>query len=117
MHESIGFQTSTIAKLLKNEPIEPNNKFSKNLYAIDEASMIDLPTMYRVVTHIHPSVRNIFSCDPDQFPPIGCGKVLDDVIKSGRVANTTFDIVKRQDGSTGISKYSQLINKGVVPVN
>lgn len=116
LHESIGFQTSTIAKLLKNEPIEPNNKYPKNLLVIDEASMIDLPTMYRVVTHIHPSVRIIFSGDPDQLPPIGCGKVLDDVIKSEMVANTTLDIVKRQDGSTGIPEYSQLINKGVVPV-
>ncbi|WP_429232029.1 AAA family ATPase, partial [Aeromonas veronii] len=42
----------------------------------DEASMIDLPTMYRLTNHLHPTVRIIFTGDPNQLPPIGCGKVL-----------------------------------------
>ncbi|MGR5522708.1 AAA family ATPase, partial [Vibrio sp. PNB22_4_2] len=65
---------------------------------IDEASMIDLPTMYRLVNHIHPSVRLIFTGDPDQLPPIGCGKVLADIVEAKTVANTMLDIVKRQEG-------------------
>ena len=43
--------------------------------------MVDLPTMYRLVTHIHPTVRIIFTGDPDQLPPIGCGKVLADIVR------------------------------------
>lgn len=77
--------------------------------------MIDLPTMYRLVTHISPAVRIILTGDPDQLPPIGCGKVLSDVVASGLIANTSLDIVKRQDGSTGIPEYSNLINQGLVP--
>jgi len=77
--------------------------------------MIDLPTMYRLVNHIHPSVRIIFTGDPDQLPPIGCGKVLADVVLSRAIANTMLDIVKRQEGSTGIPEYSKLINQGIVP--
>ncbi|MEZ9370953.1 AAA family ATPase, partial [Shewanella sp. 10N.286.51.B2] len=67
LHESIGFITSTIAKLLRNEPLDSDKQ--KHLLVIDEASMIDLPTMYRLVNHIHPSVRIIFTGDPDQLPP------------------------------------------------
>ncbi|MGJ8682599.1 AAA family ATPase [Paraglaciecola sp.] len=115
LHESIGFNTSTIAKLLREEPIEPNTDQQKHLLVIDEASMIDLPTMYRLVNHIHPSVRIIFTGDPDQLPPIGCGKVLADIVMSEAIANTMLDIVKRQEGSTGIPEYSKLINQGVVP--
>lgn len=115
LHESIGFNTSTIAKLLREEPIEPKSVQQKHLMVIDEASMIDLPTMYRLVNHIHPSVRIIFTGDPDQLPPIGCGKVLADIVMSKAIANTMLDIVKRQEGSTGIPEYSKLINQGVVP--
>lgn len=115
LHESIGFYTSTIAALLKKEPIEPTAEQQNHLLVIDEASMIDLPTMYRIVSHIHPSVRIIFSGDPDQLPPIGCGKVLADIVQSKAIANTQLDIVKRQDGSTGIPEYSKCINEGAAP--
>ncbi|MEJ6080180.1 ATP-dependent RecD-like DNA helicase [Vibrio sp. 1-Bac 57] len=117
LHESIGFKTMTIAALLRKEVIEPSNEQSKNLLVIDEASMIDLPTMYRLVIHLHPSTHIIFTGDPDQLPPIGCGKVLSDIVESKVIANTMLDIVKRQDGSTGIPEYSKLINAGIVPEN
>ncbi|EHW0634418.1 AAA family ATPase [Vibrio vulnificus] len=115
LHESIGFITSTIAKLLREEPIEPSVDKPNHLLVIDEASMIDLPTMYRLVNHIHPSVRMIFTGDPDQLPPIGCGKVLADIVEAKTVANTMLDIIKRQEGSTGIPEYSKFINQGVMP--
>lgn len=115
LHESIGFKTSTIAKLLREDSIEPTSAQQKHLLVIDEASMIDLPTIYRLVNHIHPSVHIIFTGDPDQLPPIGCGKVLSDIVSSNVIANTMLDIVKRQEGSTGIPEYSKLINRGTVP--
>ncbi len=115
LHESIGFLTKTIAALLRNDAIEPTPQQRHHLLVIDEASMIDLPTMYRLVNHIHPSVRIIFTGDPDQLPPIGCGKVLADIVHSKSIANTMLDIVKRQEGSTGIPEYSKSINNGVVP--
>ncbi|WP_026973563.1 AAA family ATPase [Aliagarivorans marinus] len=115
LHESIGFITSTIAKLLREEPIEPSAGKPNHLLVIDEASMIDLPTMYRLVNHIHPSVRLVLTGDPDQLPPIGCGKVLADIVEAKTVANTMLDIVKRQEGSTGIPEYSKQINQGVMP--
>lgn len=115
LHESIGFITSTIAKLLRGDPIEPTSAQQKHLLVIDEASMIDLPTMYRLVNHVHPSVHIIFTGDPDQLPPIGCGKVLSDIVSSNVIANTMLDIVKRQEGSTGIPEYSKLINQGTIP--
>ncbi|WP_039925127.1 AAA family ATPase [Alishewanella aestuarii] len=113
LHESIGFRTSTIAKFLRDQPIDSDE--GKHLLVIDEASMIDLPTMYRIVTHIHPGVKIIFSGDPDQLPPIGCGKVLADIVESKSITNTLLDIVKRQEGATGIPEYSKLVNQGKVP--
>jgi exodeoxyribonuclease V alpha subunit len=115
LHESIGFFTMTIARLLREEPISPSLDQPKHLLIIDEASMIDLPTMYQIVTHLHPSVRIIFTGDPNQLPPIGCGKVLSDLVESDEVATVELNIVKRQEDSTGIPEYSATINRGEVP--
>ncbi len=115
LHESIGFETSTIAAFLNKEPILPSDSKPKHILVIDEGSMVDLPTMYKLVINISPETRIIFSGDPDQLPPIGCGKVLADVVASGAIANVTLDIVKRQKGSTGIPEYSKKIREGEVP--
>ena len=115
LHESIGLPTMTIAALLRSDPVMPDLAQPLNLLVIDEASMIDLPAMYRLVNHMHPSVRIIFTGDPDQLPPIGYGKVLADIVHSKAIPNTMLDIVKRQEGSTGIPEYSKSINSGVVP--
>ncbi|WP_111809592.1 AAA family ATPase [Aeromonas allosaccharophila] len=115
LHESIGYPTMTIAALLRNEPIEPSREQPNHLLVIDEASMLDLPTMYRLVNHLHPHVRILLTGDPDQLPPIGCGKVLADIVSSHAISNTTLDIVKRQKGATGIPEYSRLVNLGAVP--
>jgi len=61
---------------------------------IDEASIIDLPTMYRIVNHIHPSARIVLTGDPDPLAPIGCGRVLADIVISKAIADTMLDIVK-----------------------
>lgn len=115
LHESIGFFTMTVARLLREEPISPSLDQPNHLLVIDEASMIDLPRMYQIVTHLDPSVRIIFTGDPNQLPPIGCGKVLSDVVESGTIATVELNIVKRQEGSTGIPEYSATINRGQVP--
>ncbi|GBL05203.1 AAA family ATPase [Glaciecola sp. KUL10] len=111
LHESIGRMTSTIAKLLRGEPIAPTPEQQKHHLVIDEASMIALPTMYRPINHTHPSVRFVFTGDPDQLPPFGCGKVLYDIVRSKAVDYTKLDIVKHQDGSTGIPEYSSSLTK------
>lgn len=111
LHESTGVETKTIAAFLRQGTVTKK----KQLVVIDEASMIDLALMYRIVTHTAPHVRFLFVGDPDQLPPIGAGRVLADIVASGIVKNTKLDIVKRQDGSTGIPEYSKQVNEGIVP--
>tara|TARA_R110001599_G_scaffold310115_1_gene517215 strand:- start:9823 stop:11988 length:2166 start_codon:yes stop_codon:yes gene_type:complete len=115
LHESVGFKTSTIAALLRKEPIEPSTNEAKHLLVVDEASMLDVPTMYRLVTHCHPSTRILLTGDPNQLPPIGAGKILADIVSSKSIINSELNIVKRQGESSGIPEYSKLINNGVVP--
>lgn len=116
LHESIGYLTMTIARFLREEPVACP-KGARVLLVIDEASMIDLPTMFRIINHIDPSVKVVLTGDPSQLPPIGVGKILHDLVLSDHVQNTTLDIVKRQKGSTGIPEYSKLVNAGEVPAS
>lgn len=117
LHESTGVITSTIAKLLNDKAIEPSSEKQLHVLVIDEASMIDIPLMYQLVNHIHPSVRILFVGDPEQLPPIGCGKVLSDIVHSKTVANTHLDIIKRQKEGSRIPEYSMSINQGDIPQN
>lgn len=114
LHESIGYLTKTIARFLRDDPIECS-KGRKALLLIDEASMVDLPTMFKIINHISPEVKIVFTGDPNQLPPIGIGKILHDLVKCDQVANTTLDIVKRQEESSGIPEYTESIKNGCMP--
>lgn len=111
LHESVGYLTMTIARFLREDPVTDN----KALLVIDEASMLDLPTMFRIINHINPTCKLVLTGDPSQLPPIGIGKILHDVVLSTHVTNTTLEIVKRQKRTTGIPEYSATINSGEVP--
>ncbi|NQZ55858.1 MAG: AAA family ATPase [Lentisphaeraceae bacterium] len=114
LRESVKIPTSTIAAFLKAEVPSPKQS---TLMIIDEASMIDLPTMFRIVNHLDPSVRLLFVGDPAQLPPIGPGAVLIDILRSGLVAGVELDVIHRQCSSTGIPEYSIAIRQQTVPQN
>ncbi|WP_199452587.1 AAA family ATPase [Marinobacter sp. bablab_jr008] len=113
LHESVGYQTMTIARFLREDPVTDE----KAMLVIDEASMTDLPTMFRIINHIYPSCKVVLTGDPSQLPPIGIGKILHDLVLSEHVPNTMLNIVKRQEGCTGIPEYSKAINSGEVPTS
>jgi exodeoxyribonuclease V alpha subunit len=114
MHESIGFITTTIARLLQKTPVEEE---TMSLLVIDEAGMIDVPTMYQLVKHLHPSVRILFVGDANQLPPIGVGAILNDVIKSQTIPVSELTIVQRQSAESGVPDYANAIKGGAMPEN
>lgn len=111
--ESLDLIATSIAKFLHESPLE--NPFEKYLVVIDEASMLDLATMYRIVINTDPRVRFLLVGDSEQLPPIGCGKILSDIIHSNVIAYTELDVVQRQDESTGIPQWTDFVKRGVVP--
>jgi exodeoxyribonuclease V alpha subunit len=104
---------TSIAKFLHETIIEDSD--GKYLIVIDEASMLDVPTMYHIIINIHPNVRILLVGDHHQLPPIGPGNILANVVNSQVIPFTELEIVKRQTGATGIPEYSKLIRKGIVP--
>ena len=85
------------------------------MLVVDEASMLDVQTMYQIITHISPEVRLLLVGDADQLPPIGPGYVLRDIVDSNTIATVELDVVQRQDEQSGIPAYSQSVRTGAVP--
>lgn len=118
LFESIKIPTKTIAKFLSDEPLVSRNADGnkiKHLVVIDEASMIDTLNMCQIVTHTCTEVRFLIVGDDEQLAPIGAGKILFDLIKSGIVPCVELDQIKRQDEGSGIPQYSRDIRVGRVP--
>lgn len=112
IYESTGFHASTIAGFLKNVEIRDEDRA---IIVIDEASMVDLPTMYRIIMKLHNNVRILLSGDQAQLSPIGYGLVLHELVKVKNIKNNELDIVKRQEGATGIPEFTRAIRNGIVP--
>lgn len=114
MSEATGFQCCTIAKFLNEAKVK---KGVIGVVIIDEASMVDLKDMYRIVMHIPTSLRLLFVGDADQLPPIGSGLIFHDIIKSGVIGRTVLDTVKRQSEDSGIPQYSIDVRDGKIPAS
>lgn len=114
LHESILIETQTIHRFLelKDEDI---NSHDALLLVIDEASMVDVSSLYKLVMKLPKHARIIFAGDDEQLPPIGAGLVLSELIECEGVPRTHLDVVRRQKGETGIPVYSDDIRNSRVP--
>ncbi|MDP5799763.1 AAA family ATPase [Pseudomonas aeruginosa] len=82
---------------------------------IDEASMLDLVTFYRLAQKIPLGAHLILAGDPFQLPPIGAGLVLHVLCDIPRIPKTQLTEVKRQALDSGIPRSAQLIREGAWP--
>ncbi|MFC1234823.1 AAA family ATPase [Vibrio sp. F74] len=109
--EATGFPAQTITGFIKNVEQEPLG--DRTLIVIDEASMIDLATMFKLVNLTKGRVRFLLVGDPKQLAPISAGLVLHEAVDV--IPTVTLDVVKRQKGSTGIPDFTRFIVDKLVP--
>ena len=82
---------------------------------VDEASMIDIILMHHLLKAIPPSATFILVGDGDQLPSVGAGRVLNDVIESGRVTVVELREIFRQAQESSIILNAHRINRGEMP--
>nr|WP_234895468.1 AAA family ATPase [Sinorhizobium meliloti] len=75
-------------------------------------SMLDTPSIYRVLVQLPAEVNLIFIGDPGQLPPIGPGLPFHMMVKAGSIPSVTLDIVHRQDDATGIPAVASAVRLG-----
>ncbi|MGO2162084.1 MAG: AAA family ATPase [Vibrio toranzoniae] len=115
MKEATGVEAYTIARFIHHFSSELKQK-SNMAVVIDESSMLDLASMYRLLTILPSTVKIILVGDIAQLPPIGFGLVLHELDKLGAsIPRIDLTEVKRQSGTSAIPLVANFIRQGVCP--
>ncbi|MFB9270059.1 AAA family ATPase [Bradyrhizobium erythrophlei] len=115
MTEATGRPASTIAGLLVRVDQGEIALGDGVLLILDESSMIDLGTFYRLVSHFRPGVRLLLVGDPGQLPPIGFGLTFHILAEDPNVPKTELTTVMRQTAESGIPEVCAAIRSGRPP--
>ena len=84
-----------------------SNKLPADIIMIDEASMIDLNLMYRLLNALDDQTRLLLVGDPQQLPSVEAGSILADLCSEGESFSNDFRIIaKRFIGEIGFTKSS-----------
>ena len=98
MTEATGYEARTIHRMLELGYVpegddnrmhygrNEENPLEGDVLIVDECSMIDIMLMYNLLKAVPDSMTLIFVGDVDQFPSVGAGNVLSDMIGSGKVS-------------------------------
>ncbi|RJP64722.1 MAG: ATP-dependent RecD-like DNA helicase [Candidatus Abyssobacteria bacterium SURF_17] len=122
MEEAAGIPASTIHRLLEYSPAkmdflrDQTNPLDCDVLIIDEASMLDVTLLYRMLKAIPPEGSVIFVGDTDQLPSVGPGNVLRDLIESGCADIVRLVEIFRQAESSLIIHNAHRINHGDEPL-
>ncbi len=124
MSEATGREAKTIHRLLEfTYDSQEGMKFQKNqenpldcdLLIIDEASMIDILLMNRLVKAVPSGCKLVLVGDIDQLPSVGAGNVLRDIIDSGKIPVVRLKTIFRQAKESMVVVNAHRINQGKFP--
>ena len=115
MRESTGQPATTIAKFCMEVRTGKRTVEDDSLFIVDESSMVDLSTMYRLLSYVPGGARVILVGDPHQLPPVSFGLVFDKLVESSLVKKVTLREVHRQAESSGIPSVARDVREYKVP--
>jgi exodeoxyribonuclease V alpha subunit len=105
--EALPREASTLHRLLGISPDEARARFDEknplpfDVVVVDEASMVDLPLMAKLVRAFPPHARLLLLGDKDQLASVESGAVLGDVCAGGRVETFSRSHLERFESLTG----------------
>ncbi len=85
------------------------------LLVVDEASMVDLPTVYRLLRAVPASTDLLFIGDPAQLPLVGPGLVYHRMVGCAGLPQVELAQVHRQSDDSGIPAVAGGLRLGDVP--
>jgi exodeoxyribonuclease V alpha subunit len=121
MTEATGYEAKTIHRALEYSyeiggfRRNQENPIDADIIVIDEASMVDIKLMSKLLSAIKNEARVILIGDINQLPSVGPGSVLRDIIESKVVTVVELKYVFRQAQKSNIVVNAHLINKGIFP--
>ncbi len=99
-------QTFTIHRMLKTIIGSPffrhnsENPLSADIVVVDEASMVDLPLMSKLIQAVPVDARFILIGDSDQLASVDPGSVLGDICGSSHIRGFTADFINKVEELT-----------------
>ena len=111
IREATEHPAQTIAGFLQS--FDPDDAPTHALVLIDEASMVDLPSAYRVIRRLPDGYRLVLVGDPHQLPPVGPGLILHELAHLDGVPWVELAQVKRYGGA--IAEAAAAIRQGRWP--
>ena len=124
MTEATGHESKTLHRLLEYAAGEDGEGYFKrdeknpvdaDAVIVDEASMVDILMMQKLLKAIRPGSRLVLVGDADQLPSVGPGNVLKDVITSGMARVVCLKRIFRQAESSLIITNAHRVNEGQMP--
>jgi exodeoxyribonuclease V alpha subunit len=112
--DAAGIEGKTIAGFLKQLSLGAIRLDQACTLIIDEASMLDLPSLWKIVRKLN-GAGLVLVGDPGQLPPIGFGLTLHALLKDPDLPATHLDTIYRQDDATGIPHIANLVRQGNAP--
>lgn len=112
IRESTGFDAATLARLTGQGTGQEDVVIPADILIIDEASMIDVPLLDRVLKCLRDGAAILFVGDVDQLPSVGAGRTLADMIESLKVPTTRLSRIFRQAATSAIIRNAHRINRG-----
>jgi exodeoxyribonuclease V alpha subunit len=121
LSEVTGRQAQTIHRLLGYSPelgftFNAHQRLDVDIVIVDEASMVDLPLMYRLIQAIQPATHLLLVGDVDQLPSVGPGNVLGDLIACEQIPALRLTTIFRQAAESLIISNARRINQGQMPL-
>jgi exodeoxyribonuclease V alpha subunit len=119
--EITGAQATTIHRLLEFVPGEgftrgPEDPIpGTDVLIVDEASMLSVRLAEALFGAVGPRTHVLLVGDVDQLAPVGPGRVLDDLIESGRIPVVRLTEVFRQAARSLIIRAAHAVNHGQPP--
>ncbi|HEY7623057.1 MAG TPA: ATP-dependent RecD-like DNA helicase [Solirubrobacteraceae bacterium] len=119
--ETTGAEATTIHRLLEYTPDEgftrgPEDPIpGTDLLIVDEASMLSVRLAEALFAAVGPRTHVLLVGDVDQLAPVGPGRVLDDLIESGRVPVVRLTEIFRQAARSLIVRAAHAVNDGRPP--
>lgn len=113
--EATGRPATTIAAFLKGVEARKIPLGPESLVVVDESSMLDLPTFYRLLRALPEEARLLLVGDTAQLPPIGFGLVTHVLAVRPEIPAVELTRVYRQSETTGIPSVARAVRAGALP--
>jgi len=112
LHRLLGWRPDNTTRFVHHR----GNRLKYDLIVVDEASMIDLTMMARLLEAVRPETRLVLVGDPEQLTSVGAGAVLKDLVEGfrGQADSPVVELTENHRSTDDIKDLAAALRVGDV---